>query len=634
MCDDGHGHDHGPDHDVLSMDPREDPALGGSARPPSRRAVMAGSVGGAAGIVGSGFLPFGAAAAPLAATPLTDAQLVRTAMHVHGSWDEGQGSWESQFAQADSLGLQVLYMSTHDYRAEAYNYLTSLSGVVFDAAKRTGSLRQGTVSNNGGTVRVVAQSANSSPASFTAPMQAKPMAANKLRTSIAGQVLTVRFLACRIDDGGRYELIVDLSNHPQYGNHKVGQYHLRYQFGNLTPGRSLDASGLVGTVRNRTPAAGATFTFTPEQDVAALWPDLVAFDNTFFMLSFAATSPDQGAVTDVSVTMQFARSHTGAADLSSLHDQLVTAYRPRHPGLTVYPTVEVSRFDPLHVIPFGLGSQLWYDQSLITKSTVHQAYTRLADSIHAQGGLMSMNHPFGPSDKLGPPAGMEALRSQTYAALSAVDVDHADILEVGYSKRGGADLETHVALWDTFTRNGRFLTGTGVSDDHGGVNWKGLGNGFVTAMWAISRTQANLVTALAGGRVYTYHPQRWATAQLDTALEDGTRMGQVSVSATTSRTLSIYAPTVPASASVRVLTGPVDRGGNSVALTTAASLAGSRFTGSGVVAVPLTVSRPSFLRVAVVLASGKIAAVSNPTWLFPTPPAGVTVPHSRVSAPV
>lgn len=627
MCDD---HGPGPDHDVLSMDPRDDPALGGGLHP-SRRTVVAGGVGGVAGILGSGFLPFGAPAAT-AATPFTDAQLVRSAMHVHGSWDEGQGSWESQFAQADSLGLQVLYMSTHDYRAEAYNYLPSLAGVVFDAAKKTGTLAQGSVANNAGTVRVVAQSANSSPASFTAPMQAKPMAANRLRTSIAGQVMTVRFPASRIDAGGMYELVVDLSNHPQFGNHKVGQYQLRYRFGNFTKGRTLDASGLVGIVTNPKPAAGAAFTFTPTDDVAALWPDLVAFDNTFFMLSFAATSPAQSAVTDVSVTIQFARSKNNATDLSSLHNQLVTAYASRHPGLTVYPTVEVSRFDPLHVIGFGLANQLWYDQSLITKPTVHQAYTQLADTIHAQGGLMSMNHPFGPSDQLGPPGGMEALRAQTYTTLNNVNVDHADILEVGYSKRGGADLNTHLALWDTFTRNGRFLTGTGVNDDHGGVNWKGLGNGFVTAMWAVNRTQAALVTALAGGRVFTYHPQRWATAQLDTLMEDGTRMGQVSSSGATARTLTIYAPTVPGSASVRVLTGPVDKGGNSVALTTAATLPGSRFTGSGVVAVPLTVSRPSFLRVAVVLANGTIAAASNPTWLFPTPPAGVTVPHARVSA--
>lgn len=627
MCDD---HRHGPDHDVLSMDPRNDPALGGDAHP-SRRTVVAGGVGGVAGILGSGFLPFGAAAAT-AATPFTDAQLIRSAMHVHGSWDEGQGSWESQFAQADSLGLQVLYMSTHDYRAEAYNYLPSLAGVVFDAAKKTGTLAQGSVANNAGTVRVVAQSANSSPASFTAPMQAKPMAANRLRTSIAGQVLTVRFPANRIDAGGMYEIVLDLSNHPQFGSHKVGQYHLRYRFGNFTQGRTLDASGLVGIITNPKPAAGATFTFTPTDDVAALWPDLVAFDNTFFALSFAATSPAQSAVTDVSVTMQFARSKNNATDLSALHNQLVTAYGSRHPGLTVYPTVEVSRFDPLHVIGFGLAGQLWYDQSLITKPTVHQAYTQLADTIRAQGGLMSMNHPFGPSDQLGPPGGMEALRAQTYTTLNAVNVDRADILEVGYSKRGGADLNTHLALWDTFTRNGRFLTGTGVNDDHGGVNWKGLGNGFVTAMWAVNRTQANLVTALAGGRVFTYHPQRWATAQLDTLMEDGTRMGQVSSSGAASRTLSIYAPTVPGSASVRILTGPVDMGGNSVAMTTATTLPGSRFTGSGVVAVPLTVSRPSFLRVVVVLANDTIAAVSNPTWLFPTPPAGVTVPQARVSA--
>ena len=198
--------------------------------------------------------------------------------------------------------------------------------------------------------------------------------------------------------------------------------------------------------------------------------------------------------------------------MTSLHQQLVATYAPRHPGLTAYPTVEVSRFDPLHTIGFGVP-QIWPDQSTITKNTVNQAYTKIADAIHAQHGLMSMNHPFGPND--GPQlsaAGMEAARAATYTTLNGVAVDHADILEVGYTLRGSVNTLTHLALLDTFVRNGYFLTGTGVNDDHGGMNWPNLSNGFVTGIWAASAAQADLVTALAGGRAFAYHPQRWAGA--------------------------------------------------------------------------------------------------------------------------
>ena len=141
----------------------------------------------------------------------------------------------------------------------------------------------------------MAQSANSSPASYGVPMQAKPLAANRLRTSIAGQVLTLAFTHVEIGSGGIYEVVVTLSNHPAHGNHKAGQYSLRYRFGGTAaPRKFLDANGIVGIVSNPTPSAGQHFTFDLTDDVAALWPDLVAFDNTFFMLAFVATSPAQG----------------------------------------------------------------------------------------------------------------------------------------------------------------------------------------------------------------------------------------------------------------------------------------------------------------------------------------------------
>jgi hypothetical protein len=631
MCDDGHGHSHAHS-DVVTMDPTDDPVLNGTSRHPTRRGFLTATAGGLAGVVGSGFLPIGTAYGAAAPTPLTNAQLIRTAMHVHGSWDEGQGSWESQFAQADALGLRVLYMSTHDYRAEAYNYLPSLVGVTFDPGFKSGSLAQFAASNSGGTVRVMAQSSTSSPASYGVPLQAKPLAANRLRTSIAGQVLTLAFAKVQIGSGGTYEVVVTLSNHPAHGSHRVGQYSLRYRFGGTAaPRKFLDASGIVGIVSNPTPSPGQRFTFDLTSDVAALWPDLVAFDNTFFMLAFVATSPAQAVVVDVSVTMQFARSMNDPSILTALHQQLIANYGPRHPGLTAYPTVEVSRFDPLHVIAFGTP-QTWPDQSAITKSTVNEAYTKIADAIHAQHGLMSMNHPFGPND--GPafsPAGMEAARAATYTGLNGVAVDHADILEVGYTLRGSVNTLTHLALLDTFVRNGYFLTGTGVNDDHGGVNWPNLSNGFVTGIWATSAAQADLVIALAGGRVFTYHPQRWATCQLDTMLEDGTRMGQASLSTKLTRTLSIFAPGLPQTASVQVVVGPVDKGGNKPGSSVVATLNGSRFTGVGVVPVPLSISGPCYVRVQAVLTNGQVAGISNPTWMFPKPPT-VTIPPARRSA--
>jgi hypothetical protein len=228
---------------------------------------------------------------------------------------------------------------------------------------------------------------------------------------------------------------------------------------------------------------------------------------------------------------------------------------------------------------------------------------------------------------------MEAARAATYTTLNGVAVDHADILEVGYTLRGSVNTLTHLALLDTFLRNGYFLTGTGVNDDHGGMNWPNLSNGFVTGIWAASPTQADLVTALAGGRVFAHHPQRWSGAQLDTRLEDGTRMGQASLSTKLTHTLSVYASGVPSSAKVQVVVGPVDKGGNKPGSSVVSTLNGSQFTGTGVVQAPLSISGPCYVRVQVLLSNGQVAGISNPTWMFPKPPS-VTVPQARLSAQI
>ena len=41
--------------------------------------------------------------------------------------------------------------------------------------------------------------------------------------------------------------------------------------------------------------------------------------------------------------------------------------------------------------------------------------------------------------------------------MNAVHAFGADILEVGYAIRGQVDAAAHIALWDTFSRNGTFL---------------------------------------------------------------------------------------------------------------------------------------------------------------------------------
>ncbi len=237
MCQNGHDQ-HGP-----LPDPSADPVLSGRRWRPTRRTVLAGAAGGAVGLFGNRFLPTATAAATVI-SPFTAVPALRTAMHVHGSWSEGLGSWESQFAQAAALGLDVMYLTDHDFRGEAYGFLKSLSGTNLSAT-HSGTLAQGSLTNTKGTVRVLAESSGSSPASYGGAV-ATNTASNRLRTSIAGQTMALTFPSARIDSGAMYEIVITLSNHPAYGAHPAGQYELHYRFGASPPAGRSTRTGTSG----------------------------------------------------------------------------------------------------------------------------------------------------------------------------------------------------------------------------------------------------------------------------------------------------------------------------------------------------------------------------------------------------
>ena len=108
---------------------------------------------------------------------------------MHASWSEGLASWEAQFAQAAANALDVLYMTDHDFRSTATNYITSLPPSAW-VRSTTGALAQQASTTSGGGFRVLAESSSASAAaSVTLALQPKPLAFNRLRTSIAGQTL-------------------------------------------------------------------------------------------------------------------------------------------------------------------------------------------------------------------------------------------------------------------------------------------------------------------------------------------------------------------------------------------------------------------------------------------------------------
>ena len=563
-----------------------------------------------------------ASAAALGPSGFSGGRPLRAAMHVHGSWSEGAGSWEAQFNEAATNGYDLLYMTDHDMRAEAQNYMTSLSGAAWDPVVTSGSFARKSVTTGTGSLRLLAESANSSAATVTLPLQAAHQAFNKLRTSISGLTITQKITSATLSGGARYQVVIPLSYHPASGGRPAGQYQLIYRFGGSTS-RFLEGNGLTGVVSAPTPAAGSTQTLVPTRDVAALWPDLQAVDNSSYGLSFVGTSPRNTAVCDVRVaSMTFARGRTAPAQIIQDQASLIAAYGPRFPSLTARSSVEVSRTLP-DMNVFATGP---YFPDLSTLSNDSNTYhQQVADQVHARGGLISYNHPFGyETGPLLSAADRDAKRRQVFASMQAVGRFTADILEVGYSLRGQVDTVAHLALWDTFSRAGIFLTGNGVSDDHSGQNWRTLNNGFGTGVWAGSVGDAEMKAALGGGRAFTAHFGRWPNAELDLLVDGSVPMGAVSVSSKASRNLAVWAKNLPAGSAVQVVGGLVDYSGASDPSTWVKStLTPSAFSGN-IASMSVTTTSSRFFRVQVLSSTGAVIGASNPVWLLrSTPPGGV-----------
>jgi hypothetical protein len=543
------------------------------------------------------------------------------AMHVHGSWSEGAGSWEAQFEQAAAAGIDVLYLTDHDIRATATGYLTSLDGIRWTRAT-SGTLSQNASTASGGSIRVLAESRNSSAASVTMSVPSAAASA-RLRTSISGHTLVHTVTSAQLTGGARYEIRVDLSYHPAASGRPAGKYRLIYRFGGTETGWLTEDGGLTGVVAAPAPAAGSVQRLVPESDVAALWPGMLALDNSLNGLSFTARSPRSGDVADVRVaSLLVQRTRSSPEAVTADQAQLVSTYRPRFAALDARPTIEITGAD-VHLNPFGAG-QYFADYTALS-SDPRVWPTQVTDQVHALGGLTSYNHPFGNAN--GPllaAAARTTKRRQVFADLQSVQRHHCDLVEVGYQLRGQVDAATHLDLWDTFSRNGNFLTGNGTMDDHSGQAWRSKSNAFVSGAWASSRSEADLLAAMAAGRMYVTHLNKYFGGQLDLLVDDVVPMGAVSVSTRTSRQLTIQATNLPAKASVQLVTGPVDfAGAQDPGTVVTRTFAASAFSaGTTSVSVPTTSS--TFVRITVRSSSGAIIGASNPIWLLrEQPPGGI-----------
>jgi hypothetical protein len=570
---------------------------------------------------------------------------VSMAMHIHASFSEGTGSMEAQLTEAKTNGIDVLWWTEHDWRMVAYGYRQA---VHFDALtenengapltwkqQTVGTLKQaaGTIVNSPASpldthppasLQVTAKSTSSSFA-FNRYLADDSLARNNLAACLGGQTISIEVYPTKIGSDSFLEILVGTSFRPPKGTRPAGQYLLSYRIGGPgTPGSRV-ASGLTGIIT--LPAnlkKWNSYVLHPADDLKAIWPDVDGRDSSLTSFCVGAASRSTAVATGYFDYLRFTR--TAPSDPMGLQAQLIAAYTPAFPAAQLA-AMEISLY-PQHINQYG-GTRFLPDYSGLPLSPTASdvATQQLVGAIHSHGGLASMSHPFGtegaPAGAL-PDADQEAQRRALASKLIGDNALGVDLFEAGYRLRGGVTIERHISVWDACSRNGIFLTGTGVSDNHNAQSWLTQANNFVTSAWAADKTAANLVPALGAGRCFFSDIGRFR-GTLDLVADGTCPMGSASVSSLNSRTVQVSATGVPAGGTVRVVQGLVDYAGSgspdpvtSVTTLQAADVAG------GLVSVALDTTSSSFVRLEVADAAGVLASGSNPLWLLRgTPPNGI-----------
>jgi hypothetical protein len=632
---------------------------------PSRRQVLYGAGALAAAAVVLGRVPRAprrlALRSPARPTVLDGSLLAYSmAMHVHSSFSEQSGSMDSQFYQAATNGVDVLWLTDHDHRMDGVNYrktvhftsLTSEKGAPGQGgAWKWVERKSGTVSSTsaggivttpcspndpvaGGALSLTVQTRGRNTAKLGFYANCQPAGWN-YRDNLTGQSLSFDVMLEPGWVNGYLELLIDTSYHEASAGRAAGLYSLSYRIVPATgqPGTRV-AQGNQGIITCPVTADGATWTtvtITPSDDIAALWPDLDYRDFALWELFLNAASTGD-LVSGYFDYLNFSRTISGGEFFSQQTD-MISALSAEYAAVTAQQGLEVSRFLP-HLNWFGGTVTVPTYQGVNASNYSAFLAGSVVPEVHSSGGLVSYNHPFGYSDLPAyPQATQDQMLVQTAGALLANSALGCDLLEVGYNLRQGVDLAHHLSLWNVFSRNAFFLTGNGTTDDHFGTDWYGIRNNWITSAWAASTGTSDLVAALTAGQAWCGSLSEFGVGASLNLVVDGTcPMGSASLSSLPQRQLTVSATGIPAGGSLLVLQGAVDyAGANGLADNTQviASYSDTDLAAAGgVETLAADTSSESFATLRVTDANGITVAASNPVWMLQnTPPGGIPPPR-------
>lgn len=609
----------------------------------SRRRVLQGIVALAA-LAGCGGRGSGAAAA-LPARPANSAGLnaYALAMHLHASASEGAGSIRSQLAQAAQHGFDVAWFTDHDWRRhrtlfrETYSFTADETqfGGIWNVPRMasTGSLATGSggvlvttpVSPNDpaprkGSLRMRATSTGSGAASVRNRINAAGSSRANFRARIAGRTVAVDVLPSKAGPDAWGEVFFRLSHHPGSGNRPKGVGTLLYRLRTDITTKATSSNGLAAIVD--VPVTGGTWqtvTLDPAVDLAVIWPSHDARDNSMTEIEFHAVSRRQVAAEFFFGYLRF--QEQSGYDPLGVDAELFARYAV--PGVKALNGTEISLAQ--HMNQYG-GPQTPFDYGPVDslRADLGDLRPQITEHVHRLGGVVCINHPFKPGD-----TGGNGTPESVAANLLSIAAAGADMIEVGYSRKQGANLAQHIAVWDTLSRNGLFLTGNGASDDHSGQNWAGQANRGYTAAWAGNGEEATLVESLGAGRCYVGLLGAFG-GTIDMNLDGAVPMGGVVVGPARARTLRVEVTGIPTGGAVQLLRGDVDYAGATTPepnTTVIETRTASELDANPEIA--LSDAENGFVRAQVVTSSGAVVGFGQPIWMLTAEPT-TGVPSQRL----
>ena len=514
-------------HELTGMleEPWPDPEHGccGGAEPelpsgsPSRRELLA--YAGLSPLLATGFTRFETPGEiPRLERPDS---VVRAALHVHSSFSEGAGalkafgtpgqesaSMESHAYSLSTMGFDLCMYTDHDHRMAGANWGATYvpyptredfanPGWTY-SSQRYGSVAGG---HNFGAGGLTVFNRNGLSGGVTLAYCDSGNKRWTYRTNLGGMTLALAAIA---PETGYAEFRLQSSHRPATAGRPEGSYVLRYLLRTDVTERVTEVAGL--TVIVSVPAQSGTTTVVPIDpcaDLAAAYPDLGirVHDMSAYGFWFGAGGGPECDNAALFQCLDIARTADVGAALA-LQRELLGHLQAGYPDIRLVQGLELSYAK--HVNWLSNAST----DITSTPPTGGSMSTYLRNSIamiRAAGGASSYNHLFGATR--GPLITGSARTGKiktTATQLLANRLYGADILEVGYTLRGGMDLAAHLEVWDILLAAGMRVIANGATDNHNGSlsSYARDSNNFATDVLASTSDPALVIPALQQGRAF------------------------------------------------------------------------------------------------------------------------------------